>query len=420
MTVVSDLDGFFKRVYGKALANLVPEALYIQKMVPLKEAQKIGNSFEFPVMLRAEQGITYAAAGSGAFALNAASSLALQNAVVDGNQIINRGTLDYESAVKATSGGSKAFGSATKLQVKSLNDNTRNRLEIANIYGQSDRGVASTGASVNGSTTTTVVTIDTPDWSPGLWSSQESATIEFREIGDLANLVSSGADAVFVVTSVDIANRALLVTGTTTGITALDTDIAANDQAIFFQGAFLNEHVGLDRIITNVGSLFSIDAAVFSLWRGNTFNAGAAALTFELVNTANSDAVSRGLDSSATVFVSPSSWNSILNDQAALRRYEGSGVKTMENGASSIVFNSQNGTLEFVAHKFVKDGDVFIAPMESVHRIGAMDVSFELPGTPGQIFRHLDNAAGFEFRAYSNQALISEAPNKMTKMTNFT
>lgn len=416
-TGVAQLDGLFKRVYGSKLVDLVPKAAYLQGRLPLQEAKKIGKQFEFPVTVQNEQGATYAAAESGAFALNAASSMVTQNAEVDGSQLVLRGTLSYEAAAKATSGGPKAFASATKTQVKSLMDSTRSRLEIANLYGQSDVGLARTASSSNVSTTSTTVTFDAASFAVGMWAGHEGAKIEFRQVGSLGTLVSSGADAIFTVGTVG--TNTLTVTGTTTGIAALDTAIAANDQAVFFAGAYLTEHVGLDKIITNTGTLFGIDAATYSLWRGNA-ETTSGNITIEAVNEANSTAVSRGLDSEVDVLVNPQTWNEILNDQAALRRYDqGSSTNQWTNGTNGLSFESQNGRMNFVPHRFVKRGDIFIVPVDCMHRIGAQDVSFEIPGAPGQIFRHLDDSAGYEFRTYSNQAIICDSPAKATKLTGF-
>ena len=423
-TSVTDLDGLFKRVYGKKLVDLVPKSAYIQGRRGLEEANKIGKSFEFPVVVRNEQGATYAAPESGAFALNAASSMVTQNAVIDGSQLVLRGSLDYESAAKATAGGPKAFASATKTQVKSLMDSTRQRLEIANLYGQSPAGLGRTASSANASTTATVITFDADSFAEGMWAGQEGASVQFREFGDFTTLVSSGADSIFVVGAVG--TNTLTVTGTATGIGALDTAIAANDQVIQFNGAYnaagtaANEHAGLDKIITNTGSLFSIDAGTYSLWRGNDITVSGG-ITLELVNEANSTAVSRGLDMEVDVLVNPKTWNEILNDQSALRRYDsGSSSNKWTNGANGLSFESQNGRMNFVPHRFVKRGDVFIVPMDHLHRIGAQDVSFEIPGAPGQIFRHLEDSAGYEFRTYSNQAIIADSPAKFSKVSGYT
>jgi hypothetical protein len=421
-TTTTQLDGLFKRVYGDKLVDLVPKSAYLQGRLPLEEAKKIGKQFEFPVIVRNEQGATYAAAGDGAFDLNASSSMITQNAEVDGSQIVMRGTLDYESAAKAVAGGPKAFASATKTQVRSLMESTRNRLEIANLYGQSPEGLARTASSSNVSTTVTDVTFDADSFAVGMWAGHEGAQIQFRQVGSLGTLVSSGADSVFTVTAVEPGGTAntLRVTGTTTGIGALDTAIGSNDQAVFFNGAYLKEQVGIDAICQNTGTLFGIDAGTYSLWKANNIS-DAVAITLEVVNEANSNAVARGLDGEVDVLINPQVWNVVLNDQAALRRYDsGSSTNQWTNGANGLSFESQNGRMNFVPHRFVKPGTVYILPIDCMHRIGAQDVSFEIPGAPGQIFRHLDDKAAYEFRTYSNQAIICDSPAKTTRLFGFT
>ena len=417
----SQLDGYFKRVYGK-FTDLIPRALYIQNETPLREADKIGESFNVSVLVEDQNGATVAGPDSGAFDLNEPRALTTKRAFVNGSQIVNRGLIDYESAAKAVADGSKAFGRATRLIVQQLYNNTRNRLEVMNLYGQSDSGIGVATSSANASATTTVVTLTAASWASGIWNAFQGVEIEFRELGNLSNLVSSGADSVFVVTAVDIANKAITVTGTAAGITALDADIAAGggtDQAIFFRGGFAGDFAGIDKIVTNTGTLFGIDSTAFQLWKGNTVTVSGA-FTVETGSEAVSVAASRGLDSDVTALVSPGIWAKMLTDQAALRRYSNDVTKEMKNGARSISFYTQTGTIEYVAHKFVKDGDVFILPFDGLKRIGATDVTFSTPGHDGEIFRQLESKAGFEFRAYSNQAIIHEAPATATKVSWFT
>jgi hypothetical protein len=419
-TTVSDLDGLFKRVYGKKLVDLVPKAAYIQGRTPLTTANKIGKSFEFPVIVQNEQGATYEAPGAGAFSLNAASTMVTQNAIVDGYQLVLRGSIDYEAAAKAVAGGEKAFASSTKTQVQSLMTSTRCRIEIGNLYGQSDSGIGTAASSANTNATTTVVTLSAASWADGIWAGHEGAAIEFRELGSLGTLV---ADGPFTVAGVDGANKALTVTGSSAGITALDAAIAAGGgtpHAIFFSGAYGKEAAGLDKIITNVGTLFGIDAATYSLWRGNNKTVSGS-ITLEVVNDEVATAVSRGLDSEVDAIVSPTTWAAMLTDQAALRRYDsGSSSNKWTNGANGLSFESQNGRMNIVPHRYVKDGDIFVCPMSKLHRVGAQDVSFEIPGAPGKIFRQLENNAGYEFRTYSNQNMLAEAPAQFTKISGYT
>lgn len=88
---VSTLDGNFKILYGEGPINLIPEVSILQKKVPFKKSEKIGKSYNFPVILTNEAGVTYLAAGAGVSTLNDSIAAQLKEASVDANQIIIRG-----------------------------------------------------------------------------------------------------------------------------------------------------------------------------------------------------------------------------------------------------------------------------------------------------------------------------------------
>ena len=47
-------------------------------------------------------------------------------------------------------------------------------------------------------------------------------------------------------------------------------------------------------------------------------------------------------------------------------------------------------------------------------RVGSQDVSFKRPGQGEEFFRDLENAAGYELRLYTDQALFCMAPGRST------
>ena len=59
---VSTLDGLFKVIYGEGPVKAVPEVAILQKEVKFEKSSKIGKSYNFPVILSSEAGVTYLAA----------------------------------------------------------------------------------------------------------------------------------------------------------------------------------------------------------------------------------------------------------------------------------------------------------------------------------------------------------------------
>lgn len=420
-TLTTDLSGLFKEVYGDKIENLIPEAAKIVRAVPFSQEERIGNKFHQPVALTYEHGFTYGAPAAGAFTLRNPISMKLQDAQVDGYQGVLRAQMDYETAAKASSGGPRAFKKATQLQVENMMESATKRVELACLYGQS--GLGATSSSANQSTTTTLITFTTASWATGIWAGMENAALNFFKQSD-GSLVSSGADSVFTISTIDVVNRQILVTGTTTGISALDTAIAAGACDVYFDTARTSasawsEMVGLNKIVTNTGTLFNISASTYNLWQGNSYSVGSTTLTLGKIIAGLALPTGRGLDEKATVLLNDKTWANVASDQAALRKYDArydDGKAT--NGFRSITFYSQNGEVELQPYNCVKEGEAFAIPLKRCKRIGASDITFNSLGGNGEMFRELTDAAGFEYRLYTDQSIFCETPAKMLKFTN--
>lgn len=408
----SDLTGLFKEVYGDSVINLVPPSAKLVKSVPFIEREKeLGNKYHQPVVVTYSHGVTYAAANAGAFALNATVAMSMQDAQVDAPQILLREALAYDAAAKA-SRGPKAFVAATELLVETMMESTQKRLEIACWYGAT--GLGQVSAKSNTNATTEVLTLSVASWAAGIWAGMKNAKLNIYDASGV--LISTSTDSVFTISVVDVANRKLTVTGTATGITALDAATLNFD--IYFNGAKSAEMSGLDKIITNTGSLFNIDAGVYELWKGNSYSAASTALTFGKVLSAISDAVNMGLDEKVTLWVNPKTWANLNSDLAALRRLDGSYKKSKgENGQENITYYGQNGEIEVMSHNIIKQGEAFVIPMKRVKRLGAQDISFKTPGREDEIFLHLPDNAGFELRTYTDQQIFIETPARTVKIT---
>jgi hypothetical protein len=274
------------------------------------------------------------------------------------------------------------------------------KLEVEFFYGQAEYGIV-------GAVSTTQVTISTAEWAPGIWAGSEGMVIEIRD--------ATGATArgEFTIVSVDMVGRVL-----TLGSDAAAAGVIATDR-LFHKGAYGKEFAGLYKIITNNSSLFGIDSSQYSLWRGNqSAISPAGALSFNKLSDALSRAVEKGLDSDVKCYVNPRTWSDLISEQAALRQYDSSYKASLsENGSESITFYSQNGKMEIVPSIYVKEGHAFLVPAEELLRVGSTDVTFRRPGQGDEFFKDLEAAAGYELRAYTDQALFCMAPGKLVLIT---
>lgn len=416
-TTPAQLTGLYKEIYGDKIEDLLPDTAILQSMIGFSQRNRIGNHYNQPVVVRRENGATYAAADAGAFTLNAARSMITQNAQIQGSQIVMRATMGYDTAARAVA-REAAFMSAFKLQMGNLYESTAMRLEIAMLYGRS--GLATTASSTNVNSTTTDIVISAATWASGIWSGFEDAVINFYDNGVL--VVGSGGTGEFTITRVDPDTRTIRVTGVANDITDLDAAILSDPTQvkIYFNTAFGNEMHGLDAILTNTGSLFGIDAAVYNLWRGNTYAVNGN-LTVNKIMQGLVRPISRGLNEGVQILVNPGAWQTIANDLTALRRFDSSyRAREGEAGYDSLKFHAQGIEVELVSHICVKQGDAFAFPKDRFVRIGATDTTFVTPGTNEEMFVQLSDRAGFDYRTYTDQAILCTTPARTLKYTGIT
>lgn len=415
-TTTTDLNGLFKQAYADKIENLIPEDSQLTRAIKFQGRDKmLGDKYNQPVIVRSEQGFTYSRPNNGTFNLNPASSMKTQNAVVDGFIILEQSGISYEAV--ARSDNVNSFRNAVDLVMGDAMESFGRRLELALLYGQSPTGLGVTAGATAGSATTSVLTFATGQWSAGMWTPLEGAGLDIYDGG-----VALNTEGPMIVSSIDIPNKTITVTGSTVDSTAVVA--AGAGSVIRFYTAGTNgadEAVGLDAIMVNTGTLFGINAATYNLWKANTFAVGGA-LTLAKIQAGVAVACARGLSEDVDIFVNPSVWKDLSTEQVAYRMMDSSYSKSeAENGFEALTFYSQNGKISVKAHKYVKEGEAYLLPTKRAVRIGSSDISFNIPGTDnGQIFIQNPSTAGFTFRVYSQQSLLIETPAKCIKFTGVT
>lgn len=340
-----------------------------------------------------EHGVTFASSEDDAFNLLPPVAGQIKDAQVRGNPLIMRSVLGYVAASRATKGGPQAFMDATKFIVSNMLRSMAKKLEIELLYGQMGYGEVS---AVSGST----ITISTAEWAPGIWAGAEGMPIEIRD----ATGATSRGEA--VVQQVSFENKTITLASAIPGVLATDV--------IWHKGAYGNEFPGIHKILSmQTGTLFNINVASYNLFRGNIYPAGSAALSFTKLNLAVARAVEKGLESKVLALVNPRGWANLLSDQAALRKLDSSYSESIsKNGSKGIMFYSQNGEIEIEPSIYVKEGYAYGLCLEDWYRVGSTDMTFKRPGQGDDFFRDLENAAGYEMRLYTDQAVFCHAPGR--------
>lgn len=409
------LQGLFKKVFASQMKNLIPEYAILQQLVDFSADAKIGDFYAQPVVLASESGFTYNGTAGAVVSLNSPSNGTMKEAQVYGSEVILRSQMSYITLSRAADAGEKAFKKASAWKVEDMNDSMHKRIEIGMFYGQSGVGTVESINSLSSTSMEIVITAGT--WAGGIWAGAEG-----HRLDSFTTTTKNNGSGDLIITAVDSDNRKLTVTYS--GGTA-STEVTAAD-VLYFKGtnagsSVFNEMAGLQKIISNTGTLFNIDASAYSLWKGTTVSS-VGELTHGALQSAVAKAVNKGLMEKVTVFVSPKGWQKLNTDQSSLRIYDSSYSKAkLSNGAEALEFHSQNGLLQIVSHPMVKDGDAFLVPLDQMVRTGSSDVTFQVPGIDGEkFFRLVDGTNAVEFQCFTDQAIFLPKPAHCVFMTGIT
>jgi hypothetical protein len=396
-TTVSSLTGFFYEIYDK-IVDPIPEMAKFMAKVPFKGgALEIGNKLHINVVVSDEGGFTYAARDAGAFSVNPGVSFQTQDAQVDAFQLLLQGSVDYESAARASS-SRKAFLELVGKKLQVMVASTKRRFESELWYGQAPTALGT----VESNTSPTIV-INIGEYAPMMWQGKVGQSVDIWQANGTFRLTRT-------IVSTNLAARSITLSPDSTGVIA--TDIISWHGA--YSGTLATPLVcaGAFKIASNTGTLFNINAANYDVWAGNTYDCSSKKLTLGLVMQGLAVLANRGLDGDVTCWCSPATWAAMNTDQAALRRY-GAEVTKMQNGAKAITFHYMTGAVSIIGHGMIKQGYAILTQDAKWKRIGAQDFSFKTPGLEEgrDIFWHDPLKAGFSYRYYGAQSLFCEMPS---------
>lgn len=395
------LNGMFKEQYAEKMKELIPDGVKLLNLIDFAGRERdLGNLYHQPIVLGLEHGLTYAGPDDDAFNLLPPVASQVKDAQVKGNPKVMRSLLGYTAMSRSAKGGSQAFMNASKYVVGNALRSFSKKLEIEMLYGQVGYAAVASAAGA-------VVTITTAEWAPGIWAGAENLPVEIRD--------SSGATSrgFFSVSSVDMSARTVTLDASASAAGVVATDI------IWAKGAYGNEFAGIHKILSvSSGTLFNINVGTYNLFRGNSYSAASAALSFSKLTSAAALAIEKGQEGKLLAVINVRAWANMMQDQAALRKYDSSyKAKKAENGMESLLFHSQNGEIEIVPSIYVKEGYAYLLSLDEWMRVGSSDVTFNMPGQGDQFLRQSENSAALEFRLFTDQALFCAAPGRNVLIT---
>ena len=419
----------FKKVWGK-LNDLQPSSEYLAKKWVFDRSAMVGDSFIESFALTNETGWTIAGDAQDAFQINAAIAGTIKQSNIKPSQVVLSSIIPWATMSRGASGAGgeaneKVFYNATKWVMKNHIKSHAELREKLRFYGQSASGLgyvsyAASGTVYRGATysgsgnvvlngitfaagidaTNKHILLAPGEFASGLWVGCEGAIV--NQVATASGLV--------------VASGKLVKVNSKFGYITVDfTPIAASgltSHKLVFQGMEdSKDPVGIQKILSNTGSLFGISAAQYSLWQATAFPLGSKKLNLKAIQLGVADAVNAGgLTDPLEILVNPRTFAVMSNDEASLRNYNAS-VSKAQNGFEAIEYWAANGLNMIVPHRMVKEGEAFGLVMGEWLRSGSAEIGFNIPGPISQeVIFPLENQAGWVVRSFSDEYILCRKP----------
>jgi hypothetical protein len=384
-----------KEVYPDGPTVLVPSTNELfGKRLEFRKDIEHGKKIVFDVQLSGEQGFTV---GTGDVTLLGAVAQTSATAEVTGVNVILQSNVSYDAISRAKT-SKQAFVAFNNQKYIPSAESYRTRCELLAMgYGRRGLGVLSADDDGAGG-----LTISVGSWCSALWLTMIGATLQAY------TAVTGGSqhDGDVVVTAVDITNRKITVSGTSTSL--------ASGDILFLKGHRGTAPIGLMDIAYNTGVLYNISAATYAVWSANAYDVGTSALTLGKISLASAMSADKGCNEKLTCFVPNKAFQAMVNDQAALREYGANyNPAKAETGFESIVFNGATGKIEIVPYMFSKEGEFVMFPERYTYLLGSEEMTNQL-AKDGDIMFDLESTSAKQIRWFGDWTVFCEKPGFIT------
>lgn len=474
-TGYSDLVGTFIDAWADQLVEPFKNIAPVLADAKFSSKEMVGGVYHVATRLTYEGGQTFGAPqtqpGTSGTAFVGPRAGQTPDAQLQGMQIIGRSQLTYEVLARTTAEGvngtetdkKKAVRSASKIAMEGLLQGTLKKLESQMLHGREGLGqLDTTPATLSNVVATTYegvagfhcdIAISASTWSEALWLMLEGHTLDLfadsaglpsgAKLNTAVNTALSGTNQNgFIITAINpttpltnaVATGRVIrlfhssgtagVTGTGVlgGWTTPATPSVATQHLMYESASPTVEFVGLGLMAQNSGTLFNINAANYSMWRGNVFtNVGNLRLSTLIRYLARPiNAGGQGLRYRAVV---PTDlFAQFANDESTLRRYAAVTGKA-ENGFDTIEMYAPGGsTLEILGHNLQKDGRVIAYVPDEIMRVGSQDLDFVNRSARRRedFVLEVANQPASEVRLFGQFAPICATPRHMLSLTGVT
>lgn len=383
-TLVSRL----REVYPEGITEIIPNSTILIDQLKFKSELAPGEKARFDVQTDHENGFTV---GQGEITLNSPVAQSSEKAEVEGYSIILRSRVSYDLITRAKT-NKQAFARFNDSKFIPMVESFQKRQELLALgCGRQGLGVVTNNSSGT-------LTISNKTWCAARWLGMKNVILE------AFTAVTGGSqhDGDLTISSISVANKTVTVTGTSTAV--------VNGDILFFKGHRSNSPYGLLDIAKNTGTLYNIDASSVQMWGGQSYNVGTSGLTLGKILEAAGYAADFGCDEMLMCLVPSKCFQSLVNDQAALRDHgadydKGNG----ENGFEKLTFYGATGKIMVVPYMFMAEGEFLLFPPRFTYRIGSSDVTNQLAKDGDMIF-DLESTSAKEMRLFAEWTVFSERP----------
>jgi len=329
-------------------------------------------------------------------------------------EITERLRIPFGTIASLETGNAATFFDTQMLKLLSVQKAEIRDVEWALIYGQQAIAkVTAIGSWGTPAANQIVLTLDHASISDALLAGMENAPLDAYSAVTSGSLLNANLACTVMAVNLDATSGGSPAPTITIKNTNSTDQTAITNQAtpwyLFRRSTYGYEMPGLITQAQNTGSLFGVTYSSYSLLQAVQNTAvGQPSMSAMLALAAR--AQSRGLEEDVEVWISPKGFNNAMVDIAALRRIGGGDYNPgkLQNGAKAVEFFCQSGSLRLVSHPFMKNGELLGVAPSNLARIGAKDITDNLAGLDLSVMQASNNA--FEFRLFTNQAIVNIAP----------
>lgn len=378
----------------------------------IPQEQRPGDTYEFPVNLGLEHGVTFDNTRTAFDLLGAKDSVVLPARLM-GSAINMQGRIPRDMLAAMGNGASNggdgggSYFSGLDAKVMALAKGGEFYREIALHYGPggaaaaaSNIGVVSTVISGTnlGAGGPMVVELTRASWSGGLYNLMVGGYVDIYQ-ADGTTLVAADVE----VTGVPApgTNRIRLAK---TGSAA----VVAGTDVIVPRGSKGKACYGMQAILENTGTLFEINASTYPQWNAVKYPIGGPMLRAKILGMA-ALLQENGLKRGGKLFLNAKAFAD-LAEEANDQRTDFGPDAVIRQGAENLMYKTPAGVIEVAVDMIMKQSLGMFIARDVGKRVGSTDNTFRTQGSREWYFQELENAAGAQLQCFTNQAPVLEIP----------